>query len=35
MKKKIIAYLSQNDFTEEDAKRLTHVNVAFGRVNTD
>ena len=35
MKKKIIAYLSRNDFTEEDAKRLTHVNVAFGRVHTD
>ena len=35
MKKKLIAYLSRNDFTKDDAKKLTHVNVAFGRVHTD
>ncbi len=35
MKKKLIAYLSRNDFTEDDAKKLTHVNVAFGRLEPD
>lgn len=36
MKKKLIAYLGQKDvFTEDDAKKLTHVNIAFGRLMPD
>jgi len=37
MKKKLIAYLSSDggNFTEQDAKMLTHINIAFGGLNRD
>lgn len=35
MKKRLIAYLGSGDFTESDAKMLTHVNIAFGAIDPD
>ncbi|MBR3503337.1 MAG: chitinase [Clostridia bacterium] len=35
MKKKLIAYLGSGALTREDAGRLTHVNVAFGKLEPD
>lgn len=35
MKKKLIAYLGGGEFTEQDAKELTCVNVAFGHLYPD
>ena len=35
MKKKLIAYLGSGSLTREDANMLTHVNVAFGKLEPD
>ena len=32
MKKKLIAYLGSGSLTPEDARMLTHVNIAFGKL---
>ena len=35
MKKKLIAYLGSGRLTREDAGMLTHVNIAFGKLEPD
>ena len=35
MKKKLIAYLGSGHLTREDANMLTHVNIAFGKLEPD
>ena len=32
MSKKLLAYLGGGPITEEDAKKLTHINIAFGHI---
>lgn len=35
MSKKLLAYLGPGPITEDDAKKLTHINIAFGRLFCD
>ena len=35
VEQRLLAYLGSGDFTEEEAKRLTHINIAFGRLRMD
>lgn len=35
MRNEIVGYLGSGEFTEEDAKKLTGINIAFGRLHND
>mgnify|MGYP002715354898 CR=1 FL=1 len=35
MEKKILGYIERGELTESDAKKLTHLHIAFGRLMTD